>query len=232
MSTETNSNFFKFYESLIETRCNNLYDEIAGSMEEHGRLMYINFDEKSGRSVTTNEFFECRAKDESKSVFKEMKDKIASFDSDKRMGIYNEYISEVNQMTTYLRSKEFLPECFANELESVKDELKIRFNINGQESHDFKIEKGTQPKLRWLGKTNVLAGLFYDLWQGQEKERGAPRTKRLIEADKKDLVAFLINNFTNSKGEPLSEGTIDDYLNSSKPEKRPKEKVRIEIMTP
>lgn len=84
------------------------------------------------------------------------------------------------------------------------------------------------PKIQWLGKTNVLATLFYDLWQGQDKGK-APSTKPLIKAQKKDLEALLINNFLDEKGKPLTESTISDYLNTSKPEKRAKEGIRIEL---
>jgi hypothetical protein len=84
------------------------------------------------------------------------------------------------------------------------------------------------PKVQWLGKTNVLATLIYDLWKGQEKSKELS-TKPLLQASKKDLEALLINNFIDSKGNALTESTISDYLNSSKPEKRPKKGVRIEL---
>jgi hypothetical protein len=89
-------------------------------------------------------------------------------------------------------------------------------------------QKTGAPKIQWLGKTNILATLFYDLWQGQEKFK-EPSTRSLIKAQKKDLEALLINNFLDEKGKPLTESTISDYLNSSKPEKRAKEDIRIEL---
>ena len=84
------------------------------------------------------------------------------------------------------------------------------------------------PKIHWLGKTNILATLLYDLWQGQDKGK-APRTSNLIKAQKKDLEALLINNFLDKNGKPLTESTISDYLNISKPEKRAKKGIRIEL---
>lgn len=84
------------------------------------------------------------------------------------------------------------------------------------------------PKIQWLGKTNLLATLFYDLWQGQNKHK-EPSTKPLIKAQKKDLETLLINNFIDEKGKPLTESTISDYLNTSKPEKRAKQGIRIEL---
>ena len=83
------------------------------------------------------------------------------------------------------------------------------------------------PKVQWLGKTNVLATLIYDLWQGQDKGKQGS-TQPLIKAQKKDLEALLTNNFFDAKGQQLTETTISDYLNTSKPEKRAKRNVRIE----
>jgi hypothetical protein len=83
-------------------------------------------------------------------------------------------------------------------------------------------------KIQWLGKTNVLATLIYDLWQGQDKGK-EPSTRPLIQAQKKDLEALLINNFIDAKGKPLTESTISDYLNTSKPEKRPISNFRIKL---
>jgi hypothetical protein len=83
-------------------------------------------------------------------------------------------------------------------------------------------------KIQWLGKTNVLVTLIYDLWQGQDKIK-EPSTKPLIKAQKKDLEALLLNNFIDKNGKPLPESTVSDYLNSSKPEKRAKKGVRIEL---
>ena len=85
------------------------------------------------------------------------------------------------------------------------------------------------PKIQWLGKTNVLVTLIYDLWQGQNKGKDIPSTPPQIIAQKKDLEALLINNFIDSKGKPLTQSVISDYLNTSKPEKRAKKGVRIEL---
>ncbi|MBL7735946.1 MAG: hypothetical protein JNL51_10830 [Chitinophagaceae bacterium] len=84
------------------------------------------------------------------------------------------------------------------------------------------------PKIQWLGKTNVLATLIYDLWKGQDKIK-QPSTKPLLKADKKDLEQLLINNFIDSKGNPLTISTVSDYLNKSKPGTRAKKGIRIEL---
>jgi hypothetical protein len=84
------------------------------------------------------------------------------------------------------------------------------------------------PKIQWLGKTNVLATLFYDLLKGQEKGKGI-ETSPLLKAEKQDIVNLLVNNFLDSKGNPLSEVTISHYLNKSKIETRAKIGSRIEL---
>lgn len=89
-------------------------------------------------------------------------------------------------------------------------------------------EVSITPKIQWLGKTNVLATLIYDLWKGQEKGK-QQTTQSYLKAQKKDLVALLLNNFIDSEGKPLNPDTVDDYLNSSKPQKRAKQGVRIEL---
>lgn len=90
------------------------------------------------------------------------------------------------------------------------------------------LDKNPQ-KIQWLGKTNILATLFYDLWQGQDKGKGVAATPSQIKAQKKDIEALLINNFIDSKGKPFTASVISDYLNKSKPEKRAKKGVRIEL---
>lgn len=91
-------------------------------------------------------------------------------------------------------------------------------------------QSSSTPKIQWLGKTNVLATLIYDLWKGQDKIKRAS-TKPMIKADKKDLEQLLINNFIDSKGKPLTISTVSDYLNTSKDKasKRARIGVRIEL---
>ncbi len=90
------------------------------------------------------------------------------------------------------------------------------------------LQDSPTPKIQWLGKTNVLATLFYDLWQGQYKIKESS-TRSIIKAQKRDLELLLINNFLDEKGKPLTESTISDYLNTSKPVKRAKKGTRIEL---
>lgn len=91
-------------------------------------------------------------------------------------------------------------------------------------------ERLSTPKIQWLGKTNVLATLIYELWKGQDKVKSAT-TKPLIKAEKRDSEQLLLNNFIDSKGKPLTISTVSDYLNTNKDKalKRARIGVRIEL---
>ena len=91
---------------------------------------------------------------------------------------------------------------------------------------------GNSSKIQWLGNTNVLATLVYDLWRGQEKGKNETSTKPLIKADKKDLESLLINNFIDKSGKSLTVSTVSDYLSSNveKAMKRAKKGIRIELL--
>jgi hypothetical protein len=119
---------------------------------------------------------------------------------------------------------------FITDLENIRNILlnKYDFLRKGQTNKSI-ANSSTNNKIQWLGKTNVLATLLYDLWKGQEKGKGKPNTPPMLKADKKDIERLLIENFIDSKGEPLTVSTISDYLNTSKPEKRAKIGIRIEL---
>lgn len=119
---------------------------------------------------------------------------------------------------------------FITDLENIRNLFfnKYDFLRKGQTNKSI-ANSSTNNKIQWLGKTNVLATLLYDLWKGQEKGKGKPNTPPMLKADKKDIERLLIENFIDSKGEPLTVSTISDYLNTSKPEKRAKIGTRIEL---
>ncbi|OYZ00989.1 MAG: hypothetical protein B7Y37_08820 [Sphingobacteriia bacterium 28-36-52] len=119
---------------------------------------------------------------------------------------------------------------FITDLENIRNILlnKYDFLRKGQTNKSI-ANSSANNKIQWLGKTNVLATLLYDLWKGQEKGKGKPNTPPMLKADKKDIERLLIENFIDSKGEPLTVSTISDYLNTSKPEKRAKIGTRIEL---
>lgn len=74
-------------------------------------------------------------------------------------------------------------------------------------------ESKSLSKLRWLGKTNILTTLFYDLSKGNS----STNTPKLIDATPKEIELFIVNNFTDKDGNdfPLN-STIETNLKKSK----------------
>lgn len=148
---------------------------------------------------------------------------------------FSKFLGELDKYIKRLEEDIFFKDLysfFATDLRNRKEELVIKYNYLNEVSllKDTKVVlQNHSNKIQWLGKTNVLATLLYDLWKGQDKGKGKAVTSPLIKADKKDLEKLLIENFIDSKGEPLTIATISDYLNTSKPEKRAKIGSRIEL---
>jgi hypothetical protein len=98
----------------------------------------------------------------------------------------------------------------SEKLLEISDETKIvHFNRN--------------KKIKWLCKTNVLATLFYDMLNGQDKGPS------LIDSAQEDLKNFLVNNFLDADGNELSVDTVNTYIRTDKPGKRAKIDDRIEL---
>lgn len=74
-------------------------------------------------------------------------------------------------------------------------------------------------KLKWLGQTNVLTTLFYDLLIGTKSN------VKMIDADKTTLANFIVNNFLAEDGQQLSYNTI--YSNLTKDGKLAKNPIEI-----
>lgn len=66
------------------------------------------------------------------------------------------------------------------------------------------------PKIKWLGNIVTLAALFDDLLK--EHEDKGP----YIQADRADLIDFIISNFTDANGNALEYETIRKYLTGSR----------------
>ena len=128
---------------------------------------------------------------------------------------------------------------FYHKLSDIKSDIdllfKLHFKIHGLKYEevttidDFNNDQNSSsvfqsnPKIKWLAKTNVLTTLFYDLMNGQD--RNAP----LIETTKKDIIDLIVNNFVDSDGSQFSKQTIETYLRDSTPEKKAKRGDRIEL---
>lgn len=145
--------------------------------------------------------------------------------------MFKNCISEIDLMHFELGEKRFLTDKYPfilDELNKIKDSLILNFGylISKKDNLNFGAHA---PKIQWLGRTNLLTTLLYDLWQGQDNGSKLPSSKPLIKAQLKELTELLVNNFIDEKGSPMKASTISDYLNTSKPDKRAKKGVRIEI---
>lgn len=71
--------------------------------------------------------------------------------------------------------------------------------------------------LRWNGEINQLVDIFYQLaFELKNRE-----SESLIEASPENLKRFILNNFTDSKGNFLSQNTVQTYLKPGRDDKRP-----------
>jgi len=115
---------------------------------------------------------------------------------------------------------------FVTDIEEMLEELEI-YMSNQMDLGLLKIDKIDRhvkyQKIKWLGKTNVLTTLFYDMLNGQD------RRSSLIEATQEDIKGFLMNNFLDADGNELTLDTIVTYMRSDKAEKRAKIGDRIEL---
>jgi hypothetical protein len=163
-------------------------------------------------------------------TLEQIQEEVLTILDEKKAHLYLKYIiSNIHQIVSKLEALKL-----DDHLEPYRETIIARLYVCIQHLHKTYLQmepdtSGQARKIKWLGNTNVLATLIYDLWKGQDKGKGTSSTKPLLEAQKKDLENLLINNFIDSKGNPLTLATISDYLNSSKPEKRAKKGVRIEL---
>ena len=86
------------------------------------------------------------------------------------------------------------------------------------------------PKIRWLADAKLLTTLFYDLMNGQAKNRvGETPTRRFIDADIVQVERMIVDNFLNEFGQPLNPETIHKYFKSENENGRVAEGGRIEL---
>lgn len=142
-------------------------------------------------------------------------------------------VSKIDFYTSKLSKSKIFTEqypFFITDLQQLKEDVILKFSyLIPEQNKVVQANTKSTPKIQWLGNTNILATLIYDLWQGQDKGSKAPSSKPLIKAQKKDLEQLLVDNFIDAKGKPLTVATISDYLNTSKPKKRAKKGIRIEL---
>ncbi len=128
---------------------------------------------------------------------------------------------------------------FDHKLNDIKSEVDLLFGLHFK-IHGLKYEEATtftdftrsqnhtptfksNPKIKWLGKINILTTLFYDMLNGQD------RAMPLIDASLDDIESLILNNFLAADGKELSKDTIHTILRPDKYDKRAKKGDRIEI---
>ncbi|MEP6683931.1 MAG: hypothetical protein ABJA35_11755 [Parafilimonas sp.] len=229
MPEQENNDIFSFYNNLLLDGTlilvSGFTDFITDLDNADGNILEY----MSLRSLPLTNQNYCKAVSHFKSerLFRQLWDTISSMESigeKKKYWFANKPKIEfpINKIRSQWKSYLF----FADDLEILVKDIELRFKELTEAGLSGKINKAS--KLRWVENTNLLATLFYELWKGQEKLRGTT-TKPFIEATKAQMKEFLINNFVDKDNNPLSEKTIDDYLNSSKVEKRAKQGIRIEL---
>lgn len=148
-------------------------------------------------------------------------DVLSAGDSAKEKNYLKKIVDEIDSLISKKNDRNDLDKYtfIVTTLESTKEYIQSHYGLVKKDSHVSPLQ--TSPKIQWLGKTNVLTTLFYDLLNGQDK--GEP----YIHATKKDVMQFLIENFLDKNGDELSESTVQSYFD--KQEKKAKIGDRIEL---
>lgn len=114
--------------------------------------------------------------------------------------------------------------CFFEDLIEIFTDFKHNYLISSSDnSVASKPLNKSINKIKWLGKTNVLTTLFYDMLHGQD------RRSSLIEATQEDIKDFLMNNFLDADGKEMTLDTVVTYMRPDKVDKRAKIGDRIEL---
>ncbi len=84
--------------------------------------------------------------------------------------------------------------------------------------------KSTKEKIAIRGHLNILVDAFYQMLH-EKKANGLP----YIDATASEITDFIVNNFVDKDGHPISESTVRTMLSPNKPEKRPKNDNKINL---
>lgn len=84
--------------------------------------------------------------------------------------------------------------------------------------------KSTKKKIPVRGHLNILVDAFYQMLH-EKKANGLP----YLDANATEITTFIVDNFVDKDGHPISESTVRTMLSPNKPEKRPKNDNRINL---
>ncbi|MCK7559079.1 hypothetical protein MKQ70_30520 [Chitinophaga sedimenti] len=164
----------------------------------------------------------------------EIDNALLSLDDEKRQTVYLKTIYKtMNSLILYSKEMEYVkPYIFISEsLQALKAELIDKYQVQDEavSQKQMNIPLIIQPdkKIQWLGQTNILTTLFFDLMNGV-KAHGIPP---LIKATPKEIELLIIDNFIDKDGQTFSlESTVKTNLKPSKQmEKRAKNDDAIDL---
>ena len=212
------------------------YDESFTDNEKQITRYYrtgsINFSDKPYVTVIPfdiNPVVECYDERE-KCTWLLMKEEILRQGPGKESLVIEILVKDVGRIALAVEKMELTEELRFAQLAIVAKLQNLKDRILVLQPESF-ISSGNGDKLKWLGKTNLLATLFYDLWKGQDKGDGKKKAPLIECRSKKRMMQFISQNFVDRDGQEMSDGTLSDYFNSSvdKQYKRLPAGYRIEI---
>lgn len=129
--------------------------------------------------------------------------------------------SELQENSFLLAKYPFIGE----ELSKLRESLFIQCSHLADKTKVFQSHQ-----IKWLGQTNTLAALFFDLWKGQSKELNGTSKDLdpIIDAKSARVIQeFIAANFTDKDGKKWEADDFKDYF--SKSDKRDNIQKRIQL---
>ncbi|UPK68310.1 hypothetical protein [Chitinophaga filiformis] len=198
------------------------YAEVHGSNEDD--LVIENV------TITFTTYLEGKINEELFNSLDRIDNRLLEIDDEKKQVLYLKTLYKtLNTLILYADELEHISKYtfVAGSLKSLKNELTEKYAVHDdatQQQHiNLSSAQQTSYKLQWMGKSKVLITLFYDLYSNVENG-GEP----LIKATKDQVKNFLLNNFIEKDGQPLSASSIDTLLTPSKEDKRALKDDRID----
>jgi hypothetical protein len=84
--------------------------------------------------------------------------------------------------------------------------------------------KSIKEKIPIRGHLNILVDAFFQMLH-EKKANGLP----YLDANTTEITTFIVDNFVDKDGQPISESTVRTMLSPNKPEKRPKNDNKIHL---
>ncbi|MFX1708100.1 hypothetical protein PV783_29320 [Chitinophaga sp. CC14] len=174
------------------------------------------------KTITFADYLQDKATIEMINSLDQIDNRLLDFEDEKRQILFLKTIYKTfNSLILYAEQIEEVSKhpFIADLLKRLKAEIIDRYAVDDDTISQKQIHLSSSHqisnKLQWMGKSKVLISLFYDLYSNVENG-GEP----LIKATKDQVKNFLLNNFIEKDGQPLSPSSIDTLLTPSKEDKR------------